>query len=227
MISASDDQTEKASGVPRRASGALALFGGTFDPVHVAHIRCAQAVSRALGHCPVRLLPNAVPPHRQQPGADGGHRLAMLELACGGHDELIADDWELRQGGASYTLATLRHFREVLGPDRPLVFMLGADSFADLPRWKQWRDYAPLCHMAVVPRPGAPAAPVEVEEAFPAAAAEQLLTRPAGLSLRLDSPRLDVSATSVRMALREKGHCRALIPAVEGYIRDHHLYNCR
>lgn len=203
----------------------LILFGGTFDPVHVAHIRCAQAVSRALGHAPVHMMPNAVPPHRPQPGADGKHRMAMLELACRDHPELVPDDRELLRGGDSYTLDTLRELRRELG-QRPLVFMVGGDSYADLDNWNGWQEFPSLCHLVVVERPGAAEPPRRVRDGFRAADnAGELLAQPAGLVLRLSRPRLDVSATGVREQLREQGHCRAVPAAVMTYIRNHHLYN--
>lgn len=201
------------------------LFGGTFDPVHVAHIRCAQAVSRALGHAPVHMMPNAVPPHRPQPGADGRHRMAMLELACREHPELVPDDRELVRGGDSYTLDTLRELRRELG-QRPLVFMVGGDSYADLDNWNGWQQFPALCHLVVVERPGAAEPSRPVRDGFRAARdAGELLAQPAGLVLRLSRPRLDVSATGVREQLRKQGHCRAVPAAVMTYIRNHHLYN--
>lgn len=215
--------------VPHRPENGVAeqpliLFGGTFDPVHIAHIRCAQAVSRALGHAPVHLLPNAVPPHRPQPGADGAHRLAMLQRACADHPALIADDRELRRDGPSYTLHTLEQFRAEAG-DRPLVFMVGGDGYATLDRWRHWQRFPGLCHLAVIPRPGAPVPPAAVREAFPVTEdADTLRQSPAGRALILTHPRLDISATVVRRQLREQGHCRAVPEPVMAYIRQHGLY---
>ncbi len=206
------------------AKTALALFGGTFDPVHRAHISAARAVSKVLGNAPVHLLPNAVPPHKTQPMADGEQRLAMLRLACRGYPELVVDDWELQQDGPSYSLNTLRHFRQQ-HPPRPLVFVIGADSFASLHRWHHWQDYAQLCHLAVVPRPECELATAEVQSAFPECEAEQLMLQPCGLRLMLKRPFLDVSATAIREALEKKGDCPALDPAVSAHIRRQHLYN--
>lgn len=223
----SDHRNEEAGSVRRQTSdaGPLVLFGGTFDPVHVAHIRCAQAVSRALGHAPVQMMPNAVPPHRPQPGADGRHRMAMLELACRDHPELIPDARELERGGDSYTVDTLRGLRRQLG-DRPLVFMVGGDSYADLDNWNSWEALPALCHLVVVERPGAAEPPPRVRDSFRAATtATELLACPAGLVLRLTRPRLDLSATGVRTQLRETGHCRAVPDRVMDYIRANHLYN--
>ena len=214
--------------VRRQASSVqpLILFGGTFDPIHSAHVRAALAVSRALGDAPVHLLPNAVPPHRPQPRADGAQRLAMVRHACSGYRSLIADDWELRRpdGTPSFTLATLKHFRRLIGR-RPLVFVVGADSFANLDQWHRWREYAALCHLAVVPRPGAATAPLRVQRAFPAADAALLRRRPAGRRLMLANPVLDVAATEIRRALRAGGPCPQLPAAVLAHIRRHRLYN--
>nr|WP_238400974.1 nicotinate-nucleotide adenylyltransferase [Alloalcanivorax marinus] len=202
------------------------MFGGTFDPIHRAHVRAALAVSRALGDAPVHLLPNAVPPHRPQPRADGAQRLAMVRHACTGYPRLVADDWELRHpdGRPSFTLATLKHFRRLIG-HRPLVFVVGADSFANLDQWHRWREYAALCHLAVVPRPGAAKAPLRVQRAFPAAGAALLRRRPAGRRLMLERPVLDVAATDIRRALRAGGPCPQLPAAVLAHIRRHGLYN--
>ena len=115
-----------------------------------------------------------VPPHRPQPLATGEQRLAMVRRACAGHKQLVADDWELRHpSGPSYTLATLKHYKRLIGA-RPLVFVVGADSFAGLHRWHRWREFPALCHLAVVPRPHSPPAPLSVQRAFPAAPASLL-----------------------------------------------------
>lgn len=203
---------------------ALALFGGTFDPVHQAHLSGARAVADTLG-CPVRLLPNAVPPHRAQPLATGAQRLEMLQLACQGQADLIPDDWELRQCGPSWSLNTLHHFRAEIGPSRPLVLVIGADSFATLHQWHRWQDYPALCHLAVLPRPGAVAPSAEVTAAFVETTAQALLARPAGCRLMLSTPWLDLSATGVRQDLARQGTSAALPAPVAAYIRAHRLYN--
>lgn len=203
----------------------LILFGGTFDPIHRAHIQAALAVSRALGDAPVHLLPNAVPPHRPQPLADSEQRLAMVRRACAGHRQLVADDWELRHTTRpSYTLSTLKHYKRLIGR-RPLVFVLGADSFAGLNRWHRWREFAALCHLAVVPRPHSPPAPLAVQRAFPAAPARLLRQRPAGRRLMLRRPEMAVAATDIRRALQREGADYQLTPAVLAHIQRLGLYN--
>ncbi len=202
----------------------LALFGGTFDPVHRAHIECARAVSRALSGCPVAMLPNAVPPHRPAPGASAEHRLAMLELACEPWPELRVDTRELQREGPSRTRDTLVELRAE-HPRRPLCFILGSDSLAELDRWYHWREFPELCHLVVVPRPGAPQAPAAVLHAFPETDARELCTRAAGRRLMLDGPLLDCSATAIRDELSRQGHSPAVSPPVLDYIHRHSLYN--
>lgn len=210
----------------------LVLFGGTFDPVHRAHIACAKAVSVLL-NSPVHLLPNAEPPHRDQPFSSSAQRLAMLSLACEGDDMLVIDDWELRQTGPSYSIDTLRHFRH-LGTEtaadtdantRPLILLIGADSFASLHRWHQWQAFPSLCHVIVAPRPGAPRAAESVLSAFDEADIDALLKQPAGLRFMLDEPTLGISSSAIRDDLREKGQSNAINRKVFDYIQRQGLYN--
>lgn len=203
----------------------LVLYGGTFDPVHRAHLGWARAVSRLFGHCPVHLMPNAVPPHRPQPAATGAERLAMLRLACAPWPNLIADDWELRQQGPSWTLLTLRHFRREAGPATPIMLMIGADSLASLDSWHRWREYADLCHLVVLPRAGAPDPSAEVLRRFPGGTRRHLLARPAGRRLMLRAPAVPTAATGIREQLRRHGSSPRLTPEVRAHIRRHHLYN--
>lgn len=200
----------------------LVLFGGTFDPVHRAHIGAALAVARALD-APVYLMPNATPPHRRAPQASAAQRLAMLALAIALHPELRLDDRELRRTGPSYTIDTLISLREQY-PNRPLVLVIGADSLAQLHHWHRWQDYPQYCHLAVLPRPGAGQPTEAVLTAFPTASAAALTRQPAGLRLMLDGPNLDLSSTAVRQALAENRPCTALDDNVLAHIRQHGLY---
>lgn len=200
------------------------LYGGTFDPVHRAHIACALAVAERFAPAVVELLPNATPPHRGAPKTDGEHRRAMLEIACAGQPALRVNDWELRQPGPSLMVNTLRHFRHEIG-ERPLLLLIGADSFANLHRWVEWQAYPGLCHLLVAPRPGAGEPSAEVVAAFPELPQAALLGQAAGGRLMLDAPLLDISATAVRQQLAEKGDSPALNRDVLEYIQRHHLYN--
>jgi nicotinate-nucleotide adenylyltransferase len=147
----------------------------------------------------------------------------MLKVAIEPYPELIVDDRELRRQGPSWTIDTLTELRTQF-PARPLVLALGADSLANLHHWHRWQDYSALCHLAVLPRPGAADPADEVLSAFPKTDAASLLRQPAGRRLMLSAPFLDVSSSAVRRLLAEKSHCPALDEAVLAHIHRHGLY---
>lgn len=209
----------------------LALLGGTFDPIHVGHLRAAIEAGEALAAEEVRLLPCAVPPHREQPVAAPAQRLQMLEAAIAGMPGLRADARELRRSGPSYTYDTLVSVRAEIGASRPLVLIVGADAFAGLPGWYRWRELTDLAHLAVLARPDAHGLiDPRLEELLArsgTADARALARRPAGLVLRLQVPPLPVSSTLIRQRLQQGRSVRFLVPdavlemiaAIDGYAR--------
>jgi nicotinate-nucleotide adenylyltransferase len=182
----------------------------------------------------VHLMPAADPPHRAPPGAAAHHRARMLELAVAGERGLVVDRRELEREGRSYSIDTLRQLRGEIGPVRPVALLLGTDSFAVLPTWKDWRALFDLAHFVIAERPGS-----HLDEAWPpelaeeiagriAAGADELRARPAGHVLRLRQPLVDASATRVRNLLERGGDWRSLVPLpVAGYIDRHRLYAAR
>lgn len=183
------------------------VFGGSFDPVHTGHITAALAAGRALRAEAVHLVPAAVQPfkagRRLAPAED---RLAMLRLAATGHGLLVVDDREIRRGGVSYTIETLREMRAEFGAD-PLCLMVGADAAHDLPQWRDGAGIARLATIVVLTRPGA------------TAPRHPLIDRV------LEVPAVDVSATEIRDRVARGERIRGLVPdAVAEYIASHGLY---
>ncbi len=131
----------------------LAIFGGTFDPVHLGHLRVAWEAAEFLG-ANVHLMPANVPPHRPQPVASADQRVAMLRAALQGQDRLRLDDRELRRNGPSYTFDTLVGLREEVGSARPIVLLVGADAWSGLPSWHRWQELFGLAHLGVLTRAG-------------------------------------------------------------------------
>lgn len=189
----------------------VGLLGGSFDPVHRAHIALARTACRTLSLAHVELLPASRPWQRGILGASAEHRLAMLRLACGSDPRLRVNAIELRRPGATYTIDTL----EALPSTARYTWILGADQLANFCTWHRWRDILGYVRLAVAQRPGAPVdTPPELNQAL----------APDGL-VRIPFPPLDVSASAVR---RELAHGRLpesqLDPLVLGYIRSHQLY---
>lgn len=209
-------------------SGPLAIFGGTFDPVHVGHLRVAWEAAEALDAV-VHLVPCAEPPHRGAPRAAAHHRLAMLALALAGQQRLVADGRELARPGPSYTVDTLAGLRSELGPDRALVLIVGADAFAGFPRWHRWREIFALAHVAVLTRPGHGGVfePELAGEWYQRRRDDprELAQAPGGCIAALEVSALEISASAIRAELVAGREPRFLVPdPVLDYIRVHRLY---
>lgn len=129
------------------------IFGGSFDPVHLGHLRTAFELCTALGLGEVRLVPSARPPHRSPAVAPAALRLQMLTSAVAGVPGLVVDDREHHRGGPSWTVDTLQSFRDE-APDRALCLIVGMDAFLGLPGWHRWSHIFELAHVVVACRPG-------------------------------------------------------------------------
>lgn len=132
----------------------LAVFGGTFDPIHFGHLESAVAVMDLLGVPRVKLVPSFVPPHRTGPSSTPAQRLFMLQIATCGNNAMEVDDREVSRQGVSYTADTLASFRSELGEATPLYFVLGIDSYCTLNEWDRWRSLTDVAHLVVLDRPG-------------------------------------------------------------------------
>ena len=214
----------------------LGVLGGTFDPIHTGHLRLAEEAREALGLGGVRLIPAGQPPHRGEPGSTAEDRLAMARLATAGNPGFSVDDGEVRAQQKSYTVPTLERLRAEIGPQQPLVLILGADAFAGLPTWHRWTDLFALAHIAVANRPGyAPHGrrwPATLSPALDAACAGRhtadpadLRRAPAGRVVPFDMTPLAISASLIRDLVRDGHSARYLLPeSVLDYIAAHHLY---
>jgi nicotinate-nucleotide adenylyltransferase len=183
----------------------IAVLGGTFDPVHNAHLAIARRALEALGAARVLWMPTGAPPYRPAPLASGEHRLAMLRLAIAGEPRYAIDARELAPEHSGYTVDTLASLRAELGEDAELVLLMGADQYAKRHAWRRWDQVARLARIAVFARPGAPA--------------------PADGALVVPMPPMDVSASAIRARIARGEDVSALVPpAVLAYIRAHGLY---
>lgn len=193
----------------------LAIFGGTFDPVHIGHLTVAWEASELLD-AEVRLMPSRTPPHRATPCASAEQRLAGLHAALAGQSRLTIDDREMRREGPSYTVDTLRELRAEQG-DRPLVLLLGEDAFAGLPAWHEWRELFRLTHIGVLSRPGLSVVRSETlwREITERRVANPVVLShcPAGAIIELRVTALEVSATRIRELLASGRDPRYLLPA--------------
>jgi len=216
-------------------AGVLGLFGGTFDPLHVAHLRLGLEAREALGLAEVRFIPAGNPALRDAPHSAAAHRLAMVERALADMPGFSVDATEVlnteNKAGPSYTVETLEHQRRLHGPARPLVLLLGADAFARLEAWHRWRELFELAHIAVATRPGhelktgAGGAALDREFAARRGDAADLAHSPAGRIVCFAITALEISASAIRRRLAQGLSARYLVPdAVLDYIDSHQLY---
>ena len=193
----------------------LAIFGGTFDPVHLGHLSVAWEAAELLD-AEVRLLPASVPPHRPPPAASATQRVAMLHAALHGQSRLTLDTRELERKGPSYTIDTLHELRAEQG-DRPLVLLIGADAFAGLPSWHRWRELFAVAHIGVLSRPDVDAVLSEDLQRETAGRwvgeVSTLRKQPAGRLIELAVTPLVISATRIRELLAAGRDPRYLLPA--------------
>ena len=188
----------------------VALFGGTFDPVHTGHLLIAESARGQLGLDRVIFLPTAIPPHKRKPKADARHRLAMLRLAIRGNPAFEVSDWELSQKRIVYTYESLDHFAPRFGGGK-CGFIVGSDSLSMVPHWRRGPELLKRVRFLAVERPGTP------WNRLPAR-----LRRRARL---IASPTVPFSSADIRRRMRRRQSVRYQVPeAVERYMRRHRLY---
>ncbi len=206
----------------------VGILGGTFDPIHIGHLRAAIEVAELLGLHELRLIPSARPPHRSTPSVAARQRLAMVELAVANAAPLLADGRELQRLQPSYSIDTLESLRSELAADDQVFLLLGWDAFAGLPSWHRWQQLLNHCHFVVLQRPDA-ATPLTPELLALLAARQvpdiEALSGPGGQIVLVKQTPLAVSASHIRQLLGSGKSARFLVPdAVLAYIHAHGLY---
>jgi nicotinate-nucleotide adenylyltransferase len=196
-------------------SGAVGIFGGTFDPIHYGHLRTAYEILRSLQLTELRFLPAGQPPHRAGTFAPPELRLAMVRAAVAGLEGFVVDDREIRKQTPSYTVETLAEVRTELG-SRPLCLVVGMDAFLGLPKWYHWERLLELAHLVVAHRPGWVAPTVgplgELLALWGTKIPMDLHAAPAGRILVQAVTQLEISSTDMRALLAAGGDPRFLMP---------------
>ena len=188
----------------------LAIFGGTFDPIHMAHLSVARAAAMQFDLDTVLVTPSGSPPHEGGAAvASYPDRLRMAELACAG--EAGFEVSRLEEGAVrNYSVDTIERVRAAIGPETELYFLIGADAFAEIRTWRRWEDVVRAVVFVVASRPGA------------------AYDSPAGARVKpLDALDLDYSSSAIRAALAAGRRPEGLPPAVEDYIYANGLYGAR
>lgn len=210
-----------------------AIYGGTFDPVHYGHLKPVETLANLIGLSKVIIVPNNVPPHRPQPEASSAQRKHMLELAIADKPLFVLDELELLRDTPSYTAETLRQWRQEIGPQQPLAFIIGQDSLINFPTWHDYESILDNAHLLVCRRPGYPMmmkddAHQQWLDAHLTSTADDLHLLPAGKIYLAETPWFNISATLIRERLQQGESCAEMLPApVLAYIEQQGLYHAR
>lgn len=206
----------------------LALFGGTFDPVHNGHLRMALELKQSLPLDEMRLLPSHRPPHRDQPGCSSADRAAMVALAIDACPALALDCRELERDAPSYMVDTLAEVRREVGDQVALILAMGMDSLVNLDTWHRWQALTDYAHLLVVARPGyTPPAqgPIAGLLARCQREVDDLRRCSHGYIAITTQTLLPISATAIRDQIGRGLSPEFLLPdAVWRYIQRHQLY---
>jgi nicotinate-nucleotide adenylyltransferase len=206
----------------------VGLLGGTFNPVHLAHLRAAEEVREALALERVEFILSAVPPHKTgRELAAVEHRRRMLELAIADDPHFGVNTSELERGGRSYSIDTIR-ICQAREPDARFTFILGSDAFAEIESWRDFAEIFATCDVCVMSRPGVAVdkPPIAVESTFCYDSHRGVYTHRSGHRLVfLPITPLMIAASDIRARHASGRSIRYLVPAaVRAYIVDHSLY---
>jgi len=182
----------------------LGILGGTFDPVHNAHLAIARLALEQLVLEKILWIPTGTPGYRKPALASGADRIAMLRLALAGEPRFAIDEFELQAGVSGFTYDTVKTFKEK-SPNAEFTLLMGADQYAKRNTWHRWPELAKLCRIAVFERPDSP--------------------KSEGDAVHLRMTPIDISASDIRTRIARGEDVSGMLPApVLGYIRAHGLY---
>ena len=208
----------------------IGIYGGSFDPVHLGHIATAREAGEITGCDRVLMVPVALSPGKQLPGASADQRLAMLNLAIADIGLLQIETCELERQGSSYTIETLEYLKQQ--SDETLLLIMGSDAFLSLPGWNRWQELFELAHILVAGRPGVAIEPgVELEQQLNGRWIDQpaaFKDYPHGKVLAVNLSQHPMSSTIIKQQLVEGRGLQGISPTLPNgvgrYIASQQLY---
>ncbi len=207
----------------------IGLFGGTFNPIHIGHLRGAEEIREAFNLTVIIFIPSSIPPHKSPDELiDARHRFEMVKRAISKNQYFSIDDIELKRSGKSYSIDTINYYKKKY--DDPLYFILGGDAFEEIETWKDFENLFSLCNFIVMTRPGVKKEglipPDSLKHLFRYDKENQAWRHESGNMLYFkEITFLDISSTKVRELIEKGKSIKYLIPPqVEEYINTHGLY---
>ncbi len=198
----------------------IIIFGGTFNPIHNAHLKIARSLLKKFKPDKVLFIPCHTPYHKNYQGlAEPRHRLNMARLAIAGVRGVEVSDMDIKRGGRTFSIDTLKALRKTYSVGTEFYFVIGADSLADLPRWYKIEELSRLCRFVTIARPGYSFNKLIKKVPFQEAVIDDMKR------LYQSSPKMDISSTRIREDIKHGKSVKSLVPkTVESYIRENGLY---
>jgi len=211
----------------------LGIFGGTFDPIHLGHLRSAEEIGEDLQLEKVYLVPSASPPHKtREPVTPFHHRIYMARLATGNSSMLEALDLEGKRPGLSYSIETLKELHNMFTPEPELFFILGTDAFLEINTWKSYHALFDYAHFVIIQRAGYRDGELEsllsnLGVDVKKSQTNDIFIMPSGKTLILKSPTsIDISSTRIREMMAQGRSIRFLVTeSVRDYITEKGLFS--
>lgn len=201
----------------------IGVFGGTFNPIHNGHLLIAEEARTRLKLDKVIFIPSANPPHKEMSGlVEGRHRLKMIGSAIKNNPFFMASDIELKRGGRSYSIETIKTLKEKYSKGTKVFFIMGADSILEFMTWKNWEDLLKLCNLVVSPRPGYKVNLNATKSKMQRKLCDKSLVKNIYF---IETSAFDISSTEVRKSIKKGGSVKYFIPeGVIEYINKNKLY---
>ena len=210
----------------------LGILGGTFDPIHLGHLRSAEEIGQHLALEKVYLIPSSLPPHKAEiPVTPFHHRLAMTRLGTDCSRLLETTDLEGNRPGFSYSIETLQELRQVFGPEQDLFFIVGMDAFLEIKTWRNYKNLFDYAHFVILSRAGCRSYGLEaifsdLDIKGSKTGSGKFFVAPSGKSITLiTSTPMEISSTNIRNMVKEGRSIHFLVPeTVRAYIIEKGLY---
>jgi len=199
----------------------IGIYGGSFDPIHLGHLRTATSLKTELQLDHLFLLPCCKPVHKDGLKYSSNDRLNMLNLALENFSTLEVDSREILRGGDSYMIDTLRELKQIY-KDEPICLIIGMDSFQKIKTWKNWKEFSKLVHLVILQRQGSNLIDSPLDTFHTSKDSSQLKLEPNGLLYFSNCPKINISSSDIRSRISANQNLDDLLPkTVINYLRLH------
>jgi len=199
----------------------IGIYGGSFDPVHLGHLKTATSLKTELKLKHLFLLPCCEPVHKDGLKYSSNDRLKMLNLAVDNYSTLEIDSREILRGGSSYMIDTLHELR-LIYTDEPICLIIGMDSFQKIKTWKDWQEFSKLVHLVILQRQGFNFIDSSLESFHTSKEVDQLQLESNGLLYFSNCPKINISSSDIRSRIATNQNLDDLLPkSVINYLRLH------